>query len=43
MGLRAEEGWHRDLETDRHTLPELTALLHLDTGTLRKNWCWNGG
>ncbi|MFI1415215.1 phytanoyl-CoA dioxygenase family protein [Streptomyces sp. NPDC020707] len=30
-GLRAEEGWHRDLETDRHTLPELvTALIYLD-------------
>ncbi|MFD9794161.1 phytanoyl-CoA dioxygenase family protein [Streptomyces sp. NPDC059070] len=30
-GLRAEEGWHRDLDTDRHTLPELvTALLYLD-------------
>ncbi|MFJ9823454.1 phytanoyl-CoA dioxygenase family protein [Streptomyces sp. NPDC101160] len=30
-GLRAEEGWHRDLDTDRHTLPELvTALIYLD-------------
>ncbi|MEU0136334.1 phytanoyl-CoA dioxygenase family protein [Streptomyces sp. NPDC006296] len=30
-GLRAEEGWHRDLDTDRHTRPELvTALIYLD-------------
>ncbi|MFG2716251.1 phytanoyl-CoA dioxygenase family protein [Streptomyces goshikiensis] len=27
----SEEGWHRDLETDQHTLPELvTALIYLD-------------
>ncbi|WP_049573136.1 phytanoyl-CoA dioxygenase family protein [Streptomyces sp. SBT349] len=30
-GLRAEEGWHRDADTDRHTRPELvTALIYLD-------------
>ncbi|MGW0790603.1 phytanoyl-CoA dioxygenase family protein [Streptomyces sp. NPDC002911] len=30
-GLTAEEGWHRDLDTDRHTRPELvTALIYLD-------------
>ncbi|MEV8532686.1 phytanoyl-CoA dioxygenase family protein [Streptomyces sp. NPDC051211] len=30
-GLTAEEGWHRDLDTDQHTLPELvTALIYLD-------------
>ncbi|MEU0386208.1 phytanoyl-CoA dioxygenase family protein [Streptomyces chartreusis] len=30
-GLRAEEGWHRDLDTDQHTRPELvTALIYLD-------------
>ncbi|WP_405690065.1 phytanoyl-CoA dioxygenase family protein [Streptomyces sp. NBC_01185] len=29
--LSAEEGWHRDLDTDRHTRPELvTALIYLD-------------
>ncbi|MFF0404829.1 phytanoyl-CoA dioxygenase family protein [[Kitasatospora] papulosa] len=29
--LSAEEGWHRDLDTDRHTRPELvTALVYLD-------------
>ncbi|MBT2453096.1 phytanoyl-CoA dioxygenase family protein [Streptomyces sp. ISL-43] len=30
-GLKAEEGWHRDLDTDQHTRPELvTALIYLD-------------
>lgn len=30
-GLKTEEGWHRDLDTDEHTRPELvTALIYLD-------------